>query len=300
MSTLRAFLALSVLAAAFPVHAAGGTLTLSAAGVSPGSVPLGASRVEMLTITFRASCDADIRVDSVRLRHEGLGDGADIERVYLTESARRISRAQSFSGDDATAQVRLNGFTVLRCTTRTLSVLADFSAGAGSGGEHRIILGSSADVQSDAANVTLESLKGSRPARATPSATGSIDAVFLPLNGALRYGANRIVSRIRLDADGGSDHTVNAITLTNDGSARDADLRNLWIEVSGKQVTPKTARMSGNTVTLTFDPPLRLDRNASRMLQLRADVRASRRRTIRFILEEPSDLDASLRKQRGA
>jgi hypothetical protein len=53
--------------------------------------------------------------------------------------------------------------------------------------------------------------------------------------------------------------------------------------------------MSGSTVTLTFDPSLRIDRNGSVLLELKGDVAAGKDRTIHFVLEEPSDLQAAPR-----
>lgn len=292
--------ALTMLSVSAPAYGAGGELAVSVRGIDPGSVPRGANRVAMMEIVLNASCDADVRVDALSLRHGGLGAATDIHRVYLHNGVRRLSRAASFSQSDQTARLRIAGLTVPRCGTETVYAYADFSVDATSGGEHRVTLHSTADISSDAVTVTLSSTGGTATARAVPANSGTITVEYLRLNRTVGYGANKVISRLRLDADNESDHLIRSITLTNDGSARDDDLRNLRIEASGRTVSGRLRSLDGDIAVFTFDPPLRLGRNASRVLQVRADVRASRRRTIRLLLEEPSDLDATIQKQRGA
>ena len=41
-----------------------------------------------------------------------------------------------------------------------------------------------------------------------------------------------------------------------------------------------------------LSPPLILKKNQTRLLELKADVRASRSRTIQLIIEEPGDIEA--------
>lgn len=295
-----ALLALSLCLSSTPALAADASLDITTAPATVGSIPRGASRVAMLDITLEASCDADVQVRELAVRHEGLGAASDIERVYLTKGIRRISRAASFSANDHVARLRVGGLTVERCGRTTVTVRADYSVSASSGGEHRVMLTGTEDIVSSAVRIDLTETTAPGTVRATPSPAGMIDVAYLPVHGTVRYGRNRVISRLRLDADGGSDHLLSAITLTNEGSARDADLRNLFIEMSGKRVTGTLRRLDDDRAVFTFDPPVRLGRNQSRVLEVHADVRASSRRTIRLVLEEPSDLDAAIQRQRGA
>ena len=45
-------------------------------------------------------------------------------------------------------------------------------------------------------------------------------------------------------------------------------------------------------VRFVLSPPLILKKNQTRLLELKADVRASRSRTIQLIIEEPGDIEA--------
>ena len=89
------------------------------------------------------------------------------------------------------------------------------------------------------------------------------------------------------------DHWLREITLTNDGKARNGDLQNLILQSSrGVPLAPTVASLTNDTVTFGLDTPVMLRKNDSIVLVVKADVLASRTRTIRLIVEEPADLRA--------
>ncbi len=127
--------------------------------------------------------------------------------------------------------------------------------------------------------------------------TLSVGYVSIPLP--LTYGSNRILSRFSLTADRSNDHLVTAITLTNEGKAHNADLQNLFITSSdGKRLTDIVTSLDGDTLRFDFDPALRIGKNSGRMFVLRGDIRASRRQTIEFRIQEPSDIEATVARGR--
>jgi hypothetical protein len=48
--------------------------------------------------------------------------------------------------------------------------------------------------------------------------------------------------------------------------------------------------MHDDRVDLSLESPLDLARNASKVIELHADTLASRRKTIRFVIDEPGDI----------
>jgi hypothetical protein len=109
----------------------------------------------------------------------------------------------------------------------------------------------------------------------------------------ITYGKDRTILRLRLSASGERDLQMTRLVLTNDGSARDGDLQNIVLHDNrGRPVSPVALRLHGDRVDLFFDPPVLLLKNASKVLELHADVLASRRRTIRFLVEESADITA--------
>lgn len=267
-------------------------LTATVSVPAQGSIPQGAQRVSMLTVALQASCASDVAVSSLEVRHGGLGSVRDLSRLYLMEGGRRASRG-AVPNDQAPTMLRLRGFTVDACGTRILTVAADFSASAAAAGEHRLTLEEvSADAPARAIAAAASSSSVPR-ATITPGASAELSIEFLPVRTSVTYGANRTLARLRLENDGRRAQSVLAITFTNDGSARDADLQNLALYNSaGERISATAEVLDGSILRLELDPALHLESRDEKVLELRGDVRASRKRTIEFTIEEPSDVEA--------
>lgn len=287
----RPILAAALLALFVPAHAASISLQAEVTQMAPTSVPRGAQRVPFLSIELHADCDDDVAIRALTLKRTGLGRAADIERVYAFEGANRVTRAAMLNRSGEVSLRFPKGLVVKACAKRTLVIAADIDAEADSGGQHAFRL---ASVTSNGLNVHIVEAGPTRvPGSITPSSVGAVSVTVEGANTPLRYGSNRTLARVRLEADGEVDQEIHSILLTNDGKATDKDLRNLRLENrKGTALTGIAAAMDGDAVRLTFDPPLRLDRNDEMLLELKGDIRASNRRTVRFVIEEPSDLEA--------
>ncbi len=265
------------------------TITATVTVPPAASVPQGAQRVGMLNVSLKASCAADITISSFIVSHSGLGDVHDLSRLYVFNGLQRVSRG-AVPSDYAPATLRLRSFTLKACQTTNLVVAADFSPTAAAGGEHRLSLREI--VASAPVTIILSTAK--TPLTVTPHVGAStISAVFLPIHTSVLYGSNRTVARLRLTNDGSDTQDITSMTLTNDGSARDSDLQHLTLYSSASETISDTlATLDGSTARLWLTTPLRLEAHEERMIELHADVRASRRKTIDFILEEPSDIES--------
>lgn len=258
-----------------------------------GSVPLGAQRVPLLTLQMTASCAGSVRVASLTLEHRGLGKPQDIAGLYAFQKVRR-SRSVAPSGKKGIATLHLRAVTVPACATMSLDILGDISGSAAAAGEHGFTLVWSGNVVTDPAVPVTLNLAGEAAARTIPvgPSVGTITADSLSLPNTLSYGSARTLARLRLTARG-EDQQITAITFVNDGSARDADLQNLFLETSGKtRLSSTVAALDGDRVRVELQPPLLLKRNEVRLVQLLGDVRASRRKTVRLIIQEPGDMEA--------
>lgn len=276
----------------FPFAASAAGLTVTQQGVVSASAPKGAQRAVFVEASLTAECDANVTVESLSVRHRGLGEAGDVERVYATDGETRLTSARPFDSSDRTATIGFDPpFVVKACSTKRVQVRGDFSADAAVAGQHGLVI----ETVQASAPVTLSS--GDRSTITTrPLPVGTVSASFLPLPRALLFGKNRTVAKIRLDADRIANQQVSAVTLTNAGKARNGDLANLRLaDRKGNVLTNVAPTLDGDRVRFVFDPALRIDSNDSILLELKADVTASKRRTIRFTLEEPSDLEASVR-----
>ncbi len=278
-----------------------GTLTVSSSEAPIiGSVPQGASRVHVMTLNLSASCDADIAISQIDVRHVGLGAVSDIIGLYLMSDTTRISRSVAFdhSGD---ASLRLRSFTLPKCGAARVKLLADFSRDANVASEHGVEITSSAGVVSTAKEVIVEHAASDMTFATSRTNGGELTVKFLSAASRLvRYGRTETVARLQLSADAKSGHILRSITLTNDASARDMDLINLSLQTtSGKILTVVAQRMKGKQVTLEFQPTYILNSSQTVVLLLKAQINGSITRKINFILEEESDLDASPYRSRN-
>ena len=289
MMKIARFISVAVFLGAFvPSVASAAMVTVTQQGTVSTSAPLGAQRAVFIEATIKAECDADVTVSSIDVKHRGLGEASDLVRVYLTDDVTRLSHTKSLSSSDRSATLEfVQPLVVKKCTTKRIQVRGDFSSEAAVAGEHGMLIES---VVADAP-VVLSS-DGSSRITARPLRKGVVSAAFLPLTKGVLFGKNRTVARIRLEADNIANHTVSAITLTNLGKARDTDLQNIGLyDRSGTAYTTVAPSLEGNIVRLTFTPALKLSSRSSVLLEVRADVLASKKKTIRFVVEEQSDIE---------
>lgn len=281
---LHCTIALALLCSSVPAWAAA-PITVAVTSFR-NAAPQGAQRVPILSLRISVPCDEAATIASITLEHRGLGDTADIRAMYISSGGRRISRAiRSFRGQRI--DIPLRSFSIAPCKQAVLDVLTDFSVDAAPEGQHVFI------VQSIDAGDRAVTARASTPASTgvrTGQSVGVVTVESLPLLLPVRYGARRTVARMRLRA-GERDQRLLSILLTNDGSARNGDLQNLFVRRSnGKTITDIAPTLEGDHVGLSFTQPFVLRRNEEILLELVADVRASSRRTIRFSVEEEADL----------
>lgn len=268
-----------------------GNLTVEASSHPSGTVPPGSQRVPMLQLLLSADCTDDVVIHTISVQRRGLGLSSDIEAIYALHHGARVSNARQISRRDGLIDINLRRFTVPKCSQEEMTIYADFSQTAAIAGEHRIELIS---VDAGKATVRIDRKLGSiRPPQTTAGAPiGQISVDYLDINERIHYGSRQRVTRFTLAADNRDDHLVKAITFTNNGSARDEDLQNLFIEFRNRKVSTTARTMDDDTVRLEFDPPFALPKNETLKFSLRADIRASRSRTLQFVIEEPSDIEA--------
>ncbi len=258
-----------------------------------GSVPQGATRIPLGTLDLSASCDYPIHVDSISLRHVGLGNAQDVTGVYAVQGFSRVTRVASFDPRSSTATLRFRAVTVPACGAVSLTILGDTATDAGVASEHGIDLRSVSDIVSSAQRTTLSLGDATLRQKTTPSSHGSLSVRLLPVTGRLRYGRIETVARLQFTAETSGAHLLERIVLTNTENARDMDLQSFTLETpSGKVLTPITPRMRGYTVALSFKPTHIVRAGETLVLNLKALVQGSITKKVNFVLEEAGDLVA--------
>ncbi len=207
--------------------------------------------------------------------------------------SKRVSRTKTIPSDDRTATLRLiPPLRIVNCTKAVdLTVVADFSKSAVIGSEHRLVIsgpddiGSTIDVEGD-----FPEDEGASARPIGPS-TGIVTIEALSVRKLPSFGTYQEIARIRLTGDDEEDIRLVSVVFTNNGKARLRDLQNLRLE-NGKRevVTDVLPSLDHDRANFTFLSNVIVERNATFLLTFRADVRASRRQTIDFSVEEQSDL----------
>lgn len=267
------------------------TLTATQQGVVSASAPIGAQRAVFLEVSLHAECDSAVTVTSIDVRHRGLGDVNDLARVYVTDGDVRLTHTRSLNQSGSPSTLAFYpALTVKACETKKVQIRGDFSSDAQAAGEHGLIVDA---VGAGDATVVLNKLSKVPTITAVPEPVGNVRVELLGLNKAPRYGTSAVLARIRLMSDGYKDQEVRSIRLLNKGKASDDDLQNLFLRTSSKKaLTDPVAALDGKAIRIVFPTPLFIRHNSDILVELVGDVRASRSRTISFVIEEPSDVEA--------
>lgn len=252
------------------------------------SIPQGAQRVPILSVRLTASCKESVRVSALSVEHHGLGSANDIARVYVLQGTKRLSRSAVVPQRDP-VELRFAPITVPACGVQDILVAADIAPGAVAGGEHAFIL---SNVDSTApVKIVADIRPAAIPVTAHPSQSTIRAELVQPL-GVVSYGKNQMVARVRLNGVGYGKQHVIAITLHNQGSASNADLQQIFLEKgNGERVSEFVRAMDGRDVRIPLLPTFMLSGSDEVLLNVRADRRSSSRRTIRWELEETSDIE---------
>ncbi|MBT3293052.1 hypothetical protein HN512_01220 [Candidatus Peregrinibacteria bacterium] len=255
------------------------------------SFPRGSTRIPFLNLSLKTSCDEDVILDGITVRHRGLGSAQDISSVYLLADNRRITRGRTVP-KDGEVHFNIRNIVIKACSTKLITVAADISADAAIDSQHGFYIDDAKDVSTNS-NVYLSArpdLKQNNVYRTATKKAGTINVTYANISSRIKYGLRRKVMRFLLKADSVSNHKISAITISNRGSAKDDNLKNIFIETGTQVITPVVSQMNGDSIDLIFDPPFILNKNQERLFSVRADVMAKRSRTVQLIIEEPSDI----------
>ncbi len=269
------------------------SLSVRAIPVESESVLPGAQHVPMLQIRFMAPCTERVRIESIEVQLIGLGEATDIEGVYIEANEVRLSRRMPISSGVATLRPR--NLIVQACSSRTITIAADFNAAATVGGEFALRIVAPEDIRTNGMPVTGSfpmSTNGTLTLEVSPLSSGSVTANFLPPPSYIPLNNNSLAKFTLEAVDGAPYQCVQSITLTNDGTARDDEMRDLYIARSnGEPLTQIEGALEDDQVTLEFLEPYCLEEQKSQLFELWGKA-FTRKETNEFELEEPSDIYA--------
>lgn len=286
-------------------------LSVRALPSSLEGIPRGAIRVKILPLKLRASCSGGVKVKSIRVKNVGLGDSSDIKGVYVMNNDRRITRSATFSSGDQSVIFRMKNARIPACKSVQLDVTVDFRHGTTVGSRFAVKIESADDIIATAGEISGDfPMRSREPApKVTPEPVGTAVVEFLPTGGTIVAVRNELLAKFTIKAQGNTHQIIHSIALTNKGSAKGNDLRNMYLTHSrGRALTPVVEKLDKDKAVFKFSRPFFLRKGKKMLFRMRGRA-YSTSKTVEFGLEEPPDLfvvptrradrKVDMRKRRG-
>jgi len=273
-------------------------LTVEPLPISFDGIPAGATHVKLLPLILHASCEGDVELRYLKLTRRGMGDSTYVTGVYVLDGDTRVTRSGRFSSSGQTVLLGFKNYIVPACKTARLAVAVDLARGTAIGSQFAIAIESAADIVSTADKLSAPfPLRSTSAQSVTPAPVGQLIVEFRPI-GRVRTVRDDVLAKFSVEARD-SHHLISGITLTNDGSARESDLRNLYLtQMNGRALTSVVTSLTDDAVTLKFMQQYFVRSGQKVSFELHGQAFTSVK-TINFTLEEASDLVAVPTRRAG-
>ena len=230
-----------------------GDLSLSLASGTPASmtsIPQNGI-VNFAVVDFKAQSE-DIKVNSVTVTRQGLGQRADISRIYFERNGMRVSGRASLSTDNTAVISFSPALIVKKNSTETLDLVVNVAATT-AGGEHAFkVTNVNSSAASASYNITTPTLRTSN------YQVGKVEFDTLGSAQSVRAGESNVeLGQFKLTntSSDNKELKVKAITLRQNESADLKNLSNLAIYRDGDKVSTDVM-VNGKEVTFALDNKL--------------------------------------------
>lgn len=246
----------------------GGDLAVAFTG-SPASmnIPEGSTGTTVAEFNFTAGSDP-VLMTGVSLKRTGLGDEAEISKVYLYEGSNKLTSGRTISASSQLVNFTNLGLNLSAGETVKLSVVVDINPAAATNGYHAFQIESIDAVTSNASAVTGSFPMTSNEFYVSSVVVGKCDVESNGTNYTRKVGETGVtVAEFSVHVDNVEDATFEGITLYNAG--RDI-LENLELYRGSDLVATGVA--SGDYFVFDLDTPWSILRNDSASFTVKGDV----------------------------
>ena len=275
----------------------GSGLTVTAAAVQPGAqlAPINAARIPFTKVTFMASADGDVTVNSLVVERQGQSvDAALASVVLLDEQGTQVGLSKTLNSQH---QANLStAFVVKAGQSRTMTLAANRDAGASAYAGMVVALGlvqvnTSATVNgSFPISGTAQTINQGLTIGSATVARGSLDPSTSVTKevGITGY----TFSAIRVTAGSGEDLRLRSVRFNQTESANASDLANIMVYVDGTGYTPVITD-SGQYYTASFGNGLLIPKGFSKEISIKGDVLGGSGRKVDFNIAKQTDINLS-------
>lgn len=269
------------------------TVALSNNTAESATLPKGAAKVAFTTINLTASNDGAVTVEDLIIDRIGVGDETNLGDVYLYEGMTKVGDGESISNDDEAEFLGLD-YEVPAGETKTLTVRANV---LGEAGNHGFAISEASDVVTDGATVS-----GSFPVRGNLMSLSSVESgnVTFDFTGSVsnpKVGEeDKKVAEFDLSAGDEEKVDLQAVTLTNEGSADTEDaMKNFKLYVGG-DVVAELESTDSDEVTMILDEAYEIEDGKTETFTLKADIESEATESVDFQLDAFEDVVAQGKK----
>jgi len=276
-----------------PVTGSGVTVSLASDTPASTTVVKSAQRVKFTKVNFTAAADGNAVIDSIKVKRGGLSNDSNIASVILIDAAtdKQLGTEKTLgSVHDVTFN---DDITVAAGTTKSYYLAANMHTTLQTG-----------DV------VTLELTEVKLSGNAAVSGTLPVVGNGMTMNNNITIGAitaaaggnnpsaatkqvgttNYIFSAVKLSNNSVEEVQVEAIRFYQNGTAADADLANLKLEVDGTQVATVSKVASKEVFFDLSSNPVVIKKGLNKEFALKGDIVDGSSRTISFDFEKQTDV----------
>ncbi|MDP2709540.1 MAG: M23 family metallopeptidase [bacterium] len=280
---------------------AGGLLRIAEApfDLSSAYIPTGSRGNIVAAFVFKAA-EQDAKIKTLTFTRQGVSSDQVIDAAYLADQAGNvIGEKDGLVNHRLFLNLSARSIIIPAGQDRVYYLIADIKPKSNVLGQTlKFGLLKAADIGYDSA------INGAFPLVGPEfrlidgvSNLGRLEAspLTLKLNGSEAFIGltNQAVAAFRLaEVSGNEDILIREITLTNIGSARAGDLKNLTLTASNGQVIAKTQVMADQKITFSFGRWLFLSKGHFIDLTLKADIVNGEGRDLKFIILSRQDLSA--------
>lgn len=269
-----------------------GTLSamLSSSQPAGGTLPGGATQVNMLKVDVHNGGTSAMTVDSLTVHRSGAGLPSDIANVYVYAGNDRLTTGRSINSSTNEASFSGLNLTLGAGETKTLWLAADINNVSTMGGnQDRLELTALQSGTSMAAGLPLQgpmfTMSSAQVGGITIAASGSITN---PKAGQMAAK----VAEFQLTAGSQEDVTFSKIALFQGGAISRDKLSNFVLKQAGLTVATVSSLNSKDLAAFVLANPMLLEKGSTKTFEVYADVAGSARTTdtIQMYLDQASDL----------
>ncbi|MFH1046900.1 MAG: hypothetical protein V1738_01235 [Patescibacteria group bacterium] len=265
-----------------------GSLSVGASSMMPvgGTLPQGATAVNMLKFDVRNGGSSTAIIDSITVRRIGPGDVGDFDFIYVYRGNDRLTSGRTINGSTNESTFSALGLSIAAGATESLWIAADADGAAGNVDALQVV------------GVT----SGSTVATGTPVtgpyftfANVAVGEVTIDEGGAIatvKAGETGVkVAEFDLTADG-EDASFQRIALEFTGTANNSDVSNFVLKRGSTTLATVTGVNADDMVVFALTSPFMLENGTTRTFEVYADIAAGvdTADDIKFDLDQDSDL----------